>query len=99
LFSAGIRCLKRRKSLDILQDQTIIFNSDDSSFHVCPKTGKVLTCKGDKNAYEIDRGLAKASITDALAFSASGMMCPPMPIYPCKRIPSDITKRVPGDWG
>jgi hypothetical protein len=31
-------------------------------------------------------------------FHASGMMCPPMLIYPCKRIPSEITHRVPVDW-
>jgi hypothetical protein len=53
----------------------------------------------DKNAYEIDRGLAKASVTDMLAFSASGTMCPPMLICPYKRIPLEITKRVPDDWG
>jgi hypothetical protein len=45
-----------------------------------------------KNAYEIDRGLAKASITDMLAFFASGMMCLPMLIYPHKTIPSEITE-------
>jgi hypothetical protein len=42
-------------------------------------------------------GLAKAPITAAFAFSTSGMMCPPMLIYPYKRIPSEITKRVPHD--
>jgi hypothetical protein len=85
--------------LDILQDPTRISKSDKLSFHFCPKTGKVLTYKGDKNAYEIDRGLAEASITDMLAFPASGMICSPMLIYPYKRIPSEITKRVPDDWG
>jgi hypothetical protein len=37
-------------------------------------------------------GLAKASITAVLAFSASGMMCPPTLIYPHKRIPSEIAQ-------
>jgi hypothetical protein len=78
---------------------TRIFNSDKSSFHFCPKTGKILKCKGEKSAYEIDRGLATASTTDMLTFSASGMMCPPILMYPCKRIPSEITKRVPDDRG
>jgi hypothetical protein len=86
--------------LNILQDPTRNLNNDESSFHFRPKAGNVLTCKGDKNAsYEIDRGLAKVSITDMLAFSASGMMCPAMLIYPYKRIPSEITKRVPEDLG
>jgi hypothetical protein len=87
------------QSLDILQGPTGIFNSDKPNFHFFPNAGKVLKCKGDKNAYEINRGLAKASITDMLAFSASGMMCPPMLIYPYKRTPLEITKRVPDDWG
>jgi hypothetical protein len=63
--------------LDILQDPTRIFKGDKPSFHFYPKAGKVLKCKGDKNAYEIDKGLAKASGTDVLAFCASGIMCPP----------------------
>jgi hypothetical protein len=86
------------QSLDILQDPTRSFDGDKTSFHFCPKAGKVLKCKGDKNACEIDRDLAKVSVTDMLAFSASGMMCPPMLIYPYQRIALQITKRVPDDW-
>ena len=40
--------------------------------------------------YEVERGLAKVSITAIFAFSVYGMMCPPMLIYPYKRIPSEI---------
>jgi hypothetical protein len=47
--------------------------------------------------YEIDRGLAEAFITDVFAFSASGLICPPMLIYPCQRIRSEITKAVRED--
>jgi len=43
-------------------------------------------------------GLAKASVTAMFAISASRMVCPPMLIYPHKRIPSDIAQRVPDDW-
>jgi hypothetical protein len=87
------------QSLDILQDPTSILDCDKPSFHFCPKAGKVLKYKGDKNAHEIDRGIAKVSVTRMLAFSASGMMCPPTLIYIYKRIPLEITKRVPDDWG
>ena len=45
--------------------------------------------------YEVERALAKASITAMFAFSTSGMMCTPMLIYPYKRIPSEITE---SDW-
>jgi hypothetical protein len=78
--------------LDILQDATRIFNRDKPSFHFCPKAGKVLKCKGDKNPCEIDRGLAKASVTDMLACSASGIMCPPVLIYRYERIPPKLQK-------
>jgi hypothetical protein len=90
---------KKVKSLDILQDSARVFNGDKTSFHFCPKAGKVLKCEEDKYAYEIDRGLAKASVTDMLAVSASGMMCPPMLLYPYRKIPHEITNRVPDDWG
>jgi hypothetical protein len=73
---------KKAQSLGILQDPTRIFNDDKPSFHFCPQAEKVLKCKGDGNADEIDRGLAKVSVTDMLAFSASGMRCPSMLIYP-----------------
>jgi hypothetical protein len=49
------------QSLDIIQDLTRIFNGVKPSFHFCPKAGKVLKCRDDKDAYEIYRGLAKAS--------------------------------------
>jgi hypothetical protein len=59
--------------LNILQNPTRIFNGNETSSHFCPNPRKFLKCKGDKNAYEIDRGLA-----NMLTFSPSGMMCPPM---------------------
>jgi hypothetical protein len=43
-------------------------------------------------------GLAKVSVTAVFAFSASGMVCPPMLIYPHKTIPSEIAQRVSDDW-
>ena len=48
--------------------------------------------------YELDRGVARASITTVFAFSASGMMCTQLLIYPFKRITSEITQIVPDDW-
>jgi len=78
--------------LDSVQDSTRIFNGEKSSSQFFSKTGKVLACQGVKNVYEVDRGLARAIITALFAFSASGMMCPPMLIYPHKRIPSEIAQ-------
>jgi hypothetical protein len=90
--------LEQKKLLHILQDPTRIFSSDKLSFQFFPKTRKVLVCKGDKNVYEVDRGLARVSITAMFAFSGSGVVCPPMLMYPYKRIPSENTQRVPDEW-
>lgn len=57
----------------------------------------MLASKGEKNVYEVERGLA-LSITAMFAFSNSGMMCPPLLKYPYKRLPFEITHRVPDDW-
>jgi hypothetical protein len=62
------------------------------------KTGHVLACSGDKNVYEFYRGLAEAPITAVVAFSASGMMSPPMLRHENTRIPSEITRRFSDDW-
>jgi hypothetical protein len=48
--------------------------------------------------YAVERGLAKMTVTAIFAFYASGTMCPPMLIYRYKRIPSEITHRVPDDF-
>jgi hypothetical protein len=53
--------------------------------------------RGEK-MYEVDRVVAKASITAVFAVSASGIMCTHMLIYPFKIIPFEITQRVLDDW-
>jgi hypothetical protein len=58
---------------------------------------EVLTCRGDKNAYEIDRGVVKASMPDMPAFCASKTMCLPMLIYPHKKY--HHKEKFPDDWG
>ena len=52
--------------------------------------GRVLAFKGNKNMYEVGRGLAIESIRTVLVLSVSGIMRPPMLIYPYKRMPSEI---------
>lgn len=38
--------LAENEYLDVLKDPTRIFNADETSFQLCPKTGKVLAPKG-----------------------------------------------------
>jgi len=76
--------------LDILQDPTRIFNADKTGFQFLSKAGKVLAYNGDKNMYEVGRGLTIASIRTVLAFSVSGRMRPPILKYSYKRMPFEI---------
>lgn len=39
------------------------------------------------------------STTDTFTLSASRLMCPAMVIHPYQRIPCEITKTVPDNWG
>lgn len=74
-------------------------STHETNFMFCPKTKAVLAAKGAKNIYEIDRGLAKSNLTVMFSFSALGVMCPPMIIYPYKRIREEIRKTIPDEWG
>jgi hypothetical protein len=76
--------------LGILRNPTSIFYDDKISFHFFPKTGNALAREGHKD--EIDRRLAKASTKAVLAFSAAGIMCPPMVMCPYKRIASAVAQ-------
>lgn len=86
------------KNID-LQDPSRIFNGDETGFQICPSTGKVFAGKGVKNVYTVDKGSQKESITVMFCFSATGMTCPPMIIYPYKRIPEKIAITVNPTWG
>ncbi|XP_072376192.1 uncharacterized protein, partial [Diabrotica undecimpunctata] len=83
----------------IINDPSRIYNGDESGFQICPETGKVFARKGAKNVYSVEKGSSKESITVMFSFSASGIICPPMIIYPYKRIPEKISQTVRDpDW-
>lgn len=84
---------------DILADPSRVFNGDETNFVLCPKTGIVLRSKGEKNVYEIDHAQAKTSLTVMFTFGADGQVTPPMVIFPYKRLPGEITSKIPEDWG
>jgi hypothetical protein len=55
--------VKEGKPCDIHQDPARIFSADESSLQFCSKTGKLSACEWKRNVYEVDRTLAKESIT------------------------------------
>lgn len=95
---AEIKIYLKSKDID-MEDPSRIFNGDETGFQICPQTGKVFAAKGEKNVYSIEKGSAKDNITVMFSFAASGIMCPPMIIFPYKRIPEKIAVTVNSSWG
>ncbi|CAK1603693.1 unnamed protein product [Parnassius mnemosyne] len=91
--------LEEEEFLHILRDPKRIFNGDETNFLLCPKTSKVLALKGTRDVYEVDNAPAKCGLTVMFTFSATGVITPPMIIYPLKRNRADITASVPPEWG
>lgn len=84
---------------NILRDPCRILNGDETNFQLCPKLKKVLAPKGTKNVYEIEHAPSKTTLTVMFTFAASGIVTPPMIIYPYKRIPVNVLESVPDKWG
>lgn len=48
--------LVEQNATNLLEVPSRILNGDETSFSMCPKTGKVLAPKGYKNVYSVQRG-------------------------------------------
>ncbi|GBP20461.1 Tigger transposable element-derived protein 6 [Eumeta japonica] len=80
-------------------DPKRVFNADETGFQLCPFTGRVLAAKGDKNIYAVEQGNSKENVTVLFTFSADGRTCPPLIVFPYKRLPEKIATSVPPKWG
>ncbi|KAI4472108.1 helix-turn-helix psq domain [Holotrichia oblita] len=67
-----------------------VFNGDESGFSLCPKSGKVLAPKGWKNLYQIKLGSDKENLTVLIVFSANGIICPDLVVFPYIRPPHSM---------
>ncbi|GBP87373.1 Gonadotropin-releasing hormone receptor [Eumeta japonica] len=85
--------------LSIPQDPKRVFNADETGFQLCPCTSRVLAAKGDKNIYAVEQGNSKENVTVLFTFSADGRTCPPLIVFPYKRLPEKIATSVPSKWG
>ncbi|KAG5885270.1 hypothetical protein JTB14_025967 [Gonioctena quinquepunctata] len=90
--------LQRAEASDILTDPSRIFNGDETSFAMCPKSGKVLAPKGYKNVYEIKRGSEKETITVLLVFLADGKTLTTRVVFPFVRPNKAIVYSVLSEW-
>lgn len=90
--------LETENATDILDDATRIFNGDESSFTLCPKTGKVVAPRGYKNVYQIVKGKEKEALTVLLVVSADGAIAPPCVVFPYVRPPKDVRESMDPSW-
>jgi len=84
--------------MDILENPSRIFNTDESGFMLCPKGEKVLSMRGEKNVYEVCGNNDKQQITVLVNISADGVVAPTMLVFSGKRMPKGIAKTIPSDW-
>ncbi|XP_030767168.1 uncharacterized protein LOC115890944, partial [Sitophilus oryzae] len=91
--------LQEKNLMDVFQDPDRIMNADETCFFLCPKNTKVLAPKGARNVYEMEHASSKTTLTVMFTFRASGKVTPPMIIYPYKRLPMNVAKSIPGEWG
>lgn len=96
-FETNKKYIEERGLLDILNDPTRIFNTDESAFYLQPKAGKVLVRKGERNVYNT-AGDDKENLTVLLTANAAGTVAPPMIVYPYERLPTLIVNSVPEEW-
>ena len=83
-----------------------LWNADESGFPLCPKSGRILAMKTDKNVYGVT-GDSKEQITCLCAGSAAGDILPPMEVFAGERfrynpmdkcIPNAYFGRSPNGW-
>ncbi|XP_055373588.1 uncharacterized protein LOC129606961 isoform X2 [Condylostylus longicornis] len=82
----------------LLNDPRRIINGDETSFSLCPKTGKVIAPKSYKNVYQIQTGNEKETLTVLFVCTADGKVLPPMVIFPYIRPPKEVVDSVPQNW-
>lgn len=84
---------------DILKDPRRVLNGDETMFLFDPVTKSVIASKGNRNVYLVQQADSKKNITVFFTFDADGYMFPPDAILPYKRLPQQVLRILPADWG
>lgn len=90
--------LSENNNVHILSDPNRVFSLDEASFYLCPKTGKVIAAKGQKNIYKVHSGSDKENLTVLCNIGASGKVAPTMVVYPGQRLPQSLKLQMPEGW-
>ena len=81
-------------------DPTRIFNCDESSIQLCPKSEKVLTRKGSRTVYKVVEEGERECLSTLFMYSAAGVRAPPMILYKyTEKLPERIVKNCPASIG
>lgn len=94
-FAALVKYLEKVGALDILEDSRRMMNLDETGVATCPKSGKLLGPRKEKNFYRISNSSEKECITVLCTFLANGESIDPMILYPYQRIPRDVMASIP----
>ncbi|XP_065083813.1 uncharacterized protein LOC135705888 [Ochlerotatus camptorhynchus] len=84
---------------DVLIDPSRVFNGDETSFYLHPKTKEVIAQRGSRNVYEVEQACGKQNVTVMFSFSATGSVVNPLIILPGQRIRKEIAQGFPPEWG
>lgn len=98
-FSTVYNYFEASNITDVLQDDSRIFNCDETAFFLCPKDKQVLVRKGSKAVYNRVANDEKECLTVLVTVSADGKIPPPMVLFPYIRLPKHLASSVPKGWG
>ncbi|XP_062703942.1 uncharacterized protein LOC134286347 [Aedes albopictus] len=92
--------LEQDNLIHLLDCPDRVFNLDETSFDLVVKKRKCLAMKQSKHVYSVFGNNDKESYTALFTASASGVLLPPLVLFPYKqRIPGGIALTAPPDWG
>ncbi|RVE53659.1 hypothetical protein evm_001800 [Chilo suppressalis] len=92
-------CPKENNYFNIYQNPSRVFNGDESNFQLYPKSGKIISLRGERDVYEVDHAAAKTVFIVLFTFCANGDITPPLVLFPNKRFPNDKKSSVPNERG
>lgn len=83
----------------MLNDHTRVFNMDETCFCLAPKGDLILGPKGRPQVYDESSNSDKENVTTLFTVNADGLFAPPLTILKYERIPANVSKAAPPNWG
>ncbi|KAJ8962442.1 hypothetical protein NQ314_005738 [Rhamnusium bicolor] len=82
----------------VIEGAEDILNGDETSFTLCPKTGKVVAPRGYKNIYQVVKVKEKEALMILIVISANGAVAHPCVVFPYVRPPKDVRESIDSYW-